>query len=609
MRDLLAHRGPDSDGERVDDRAALGIRRLRVIDLVTGDQPLSNEDGSIWTVFNGEIYNYRELRSELLERGHRLATTSDTEVVPHLYEELGDRFVERIDGMFALAVWDENTGTLVLARDRLGKKPLLYREHDGELAFASEHAALLAGTGPLPVDLNAIRLYLHLGYVPAPHDAFVGIRKLPPAHTLVWRDGRSSIRRYWSLPAPGTLRISEGDAIAELRAHLERAVARRLVADVPIGAFLSGGVDSSAVVAMMAKLSATVRTFTIAFGEADFSEAAHARRIAERFGTEHHEFVVEPSALEVLPVLVHHYGEPYADSSAVPTYYLSRLTRGHVTVALNGDGGDETFAGYERYFAARLAASLDAIPLGARRPAFAALAKLLPDSLSPRSRPRRLRRFLLAAALPPAERYARWTGVFDPSTLDSLLDEGFRRSTGAAVDEFWADGSMSHADPVAAAQLHDFAHYLPDDLLVKVDIASMANSLEVRSPFLDRELVEFAVRLPTSLKIRGAERKYLLKRALEGIVPRENMYRRKQGFAIPIGEWFRGELRRYVENVVLDERSRSRGYFAPAMLERYVRAHTSGAADHTAGLWALLMLELWHRDLVDVPVAVLARAG
>ncbi|MDQ2943606.1 MAG: asparagine synthase (glutamine-hydrolyzing), partial [Candidatus Dormibacteraeota bacterium] len=369
MRDRLIHRGPDSGGEFGDNNTALGIRRLRIIDLVTGDQPQANEDGTVWTVFNGEIYNFRELRDELRAKGHTFANLSDTEVIVHLYEEHGDRFAERLEGMFALAVWDSKTRTLVLARDRLGKKPLLYHESDGEIIFASEHHALLAALpGPPEVDLQAIGLYLRLGFVPAPMDAFAGVRKLLPAHVLVWRDGRSSIRRYWAPPAPGTLRITEQEATVELRRLLSLAVSRRLVADVPLGAFLSGGVDSSAVVATMASLTSKVRTFAIGFEEPEFSELAHARRIAEKFGTEHHEFVLRPIDLDILPLLVRHYGEPYADSSAVPTYHLSKLTRQSVTVALNGDGGDELFAGYDRYLAVRLAATLDRIPASVRQP-------------------------------------------------------------------------------------------------------------------------------------------------------------------------------------------------------------------------------------------------
>lgn len=607
MRERLIHRGPDSAGEYLHPCAALGVRRLSIIDLVTGEMPQSNEDGTVWTVFNGEIYNFRELRDELASRGHRFKTaSSDTEVIVHLYEELGERFVERIDGMFAIAVWDTRRQVLVLARDRLGKKPLLYSERAGRLTFASEHHALLAGLASRPeVDRSAIALYLRLGYVPAPLDAFTGVRKLPPGHVLVWQAGRSSVSRYWGLPAPGSLRIGETEAVEEVRRLLDQAVARRLVADVPVGAFLSGGVDSSGVVASMARLSSRVRTFSIGFEEAAYSELPHARRIAERYATEHHEFIVRPEGVSILPLLARHYGEPFADSSAVPTFHLSRLTREHVTVALNGDGGDELFAGYDRYFAMRLASFLDRIPRAVAGPLLSGAARLLPDSIVPTDRRRRARRFLLAAALPTRERYLRWLGLFDAGELrelaaPDLLAAGPRPAT--PFDTFVVDGR----DPVASAQALDLQLYLPDDLLAKVDIASMANSLEVRSPFLDRELVEFAVALPTALKLRGAERKYLLKKALADRVPAENMYRRKQGFAAPVGAWFRGDLRAFTEDLLLSDRARARGYFRPERLERLVREHTSGTVDHQHKVWALLMLELWHRELVDVPRAAAA---
>lgn len=603
MRALIVHRGPDAEGEHIDAYASLGVQRLRIIDLVTGDQPQANEDGTVWTVFNGEIYNFRELREELTAHGHRLVTaSSDTEVIVHLYEEHGDRFAERLDGMFALAVWDARRRTLVLARDRQGKKPLLYHEFGGRIAFASEHAALLRGISERPrVSPEAIRLYLRLGYVPAPFDAFDGIRKLPPGHVLVWRDGQSAVRQYWTPPEPGTLRIGEADAVSELLRLLERAVVRRLVADVPVGAFLSGGVDSSGVVAMMARNSSKVRTFSIGFAEAQYSELAHARRIASLYGTDHHEFIIGPGELDVLPLLVRHYGEPFADSSALPTYHLSKLTREHVTVALNGDGGDELFAGYDRYLAVRLASYLDAVPRVLRAGGAGLMARLLPDSISPLDPLRRTRRFLLAAALPVRERYLRWLSVFDASQLAPLLDSAFADPTAHAEQNGVLHlDVLDRPDPVAAAQELDRRLYLPDDLLVKVDIASMANSLEVRSPLLDTALVEFAIRLPTDLKLRGTTRKYVLKRALAGLVPAQNMRRRKQGFAVPIGSWFRDDLRTYIEEIVLSPRARARGYFRPAALEALVREHTSGAVDHTHRVWSLLMLELWHREFVDV---------
>lgn len=601
MREALIHRGPDSAGEMVTDHVALGVRRLRVIDLVTGDQPQANEDGSVWTVFNGEIYNFRDLRRELAARGHQLRTASDTEVIVHLYEDRGEKFVERLHGMFAIALWDDRNQTLLLARDRLGKKPLLYWEDGERFAFASEHEALLAGLPERPaMNIEAIRLYLRLGFVPAPADAFRGVRKLAPAHVLVWRGGRVELRRYWSPPRDIRHDLNEAEALEQLRALVDRAVERRLVADVPLGAFLSGGIDSSVVVATMSKFSSSVRTFTIGFDEPSYSELPYAREVATRFGTKHHEFVVRPEDVAVLGELVRHYGEPYADSSAVPTYFLSKLTRQHVTVALNGDGGDEAFAGYDRYLAARVASRLDAAPSSARR-VLAAAGSFIPAAVSPRVFAGRVRRFLRSAALPAHERYLSWFGVFDDGDIKHLLTPEFASATEAAELDLQERLRclFDERDAVIAAQETDRELYLPDDLLVKVDIASMANSLEVRSPLLDTEIVEFASRLPPRLRLHGTQRKYLLRRAYAKILPPLVLRRRKQGFGVPIGAWFRQNLRELILDVALSERAINRGYFRADAVERLVRDHLDGRAEHAHRVWALLMLELWHREMVD----------
>ena len=418
MRDALTHRGPDSAGEYSDPHASLGVRRLRIIDLVTGDQPQCGEDQRVWTVFNGEIYNFQELREELSRQGHTFRTRSDTEVIVHLYERDGEAFVEKLDGMFAVAVWDGSERTLMLARDRLGKKPVLVYAADGELHFASEHQALVAGldSARFSVDRAAIALYLRLGYVPAPFDAFAGVRKLEPATVLVWRDGQTTERRYWEPPRSVVL-VAEDEAIAQVRVLFDAAVRKRLVADVPVGAFLSGGIDSSALVASMAAQSKTVRTFTIGFEEEGYSEVEHARRIAQRYGTDHHEFVVRPDMASVLPLLARHFGEPYADSSAIPTYYLSKLTRDFVTVALAGDGGDELFAGYQRYHAVGLAAALDRIPGAVRAPVLAGAEAILPRSGDQRRGSARLRRFLRGARRRDGERYLSWLAISDDRWL------------------------------------------------------------------------------------------------------------------------------------------------------------------------------------------------
>jgi len=598
MRDAIVHRGPDSAGEYLDGHAALGVRRLRIIDLATGDQPQCDESRNVWTVFNGEIYNYRELRDGLRSRGHRFATESDTEVVVHLYEEHGEGFVDRLDGMFALAVWDARERTLLLTRDRLGKKPLLYWMQDGELVFASEHQALLRGLNRRPApDRRSIALYLRLGYVPAPHDAFEGIQKLGPGELLVWSDGAVTRQRYWSLPED-ILDVGVEDAAAEVRRLVDRAVERRLMSDVPLGVFLSGGLDSSVVVASMAARSAHIRTFTIGFAERDYSEVSHARRIAERFGTEHHELIVRPDALAVLPTLVRHYGEPYADSSAVPTYYLARMAREHVTVALGGDGGDELFGGYRRYRAMQLASALDPIPGSIRRGVWQAVRVLVPDTGGERSGRARLRRFMRALAEPAASRYLQIAGVFAFDRLLAAAAPEFRQEIVCAEAELAARASAASGDAPTQAQRLDLTMYLPDDLLVKVDIASMANSLEVRAPLLDTSLVEFSARLPTALKIRGGQGKWLLRRAFADVLPPENAARTKQGFGLPVGGWLRTSLRALVDDAVLSRRALDRGYVNGPAARAIVDEHMRGA-DQTHRLWSLIMLELWHREFID----------
>jgi asparagine synthase (glutamine-hydrolysing) len=596
MRDAVAHRGPDSAGERCDAHSALGVRRLRIIDLVTGDQPQCGEEERVWTVFNGEIYNFHELRDELSKEGHTFRTRSDTEVIVHLYERDGEAFVEKLDGMFALAVWDTSQRTLVLARDRLGKKPVLTYESDGELYFASEHQALIAGLGTdrFSVDRAAIALYLRLGYVPAPFDAFAGVNKLEAATVLVWRDGTTTRRRYWE-PPTAVVPVGEDEAIARVRTLFDAAVRKRLVADVPVGAFLSGGIDSSALVASMAAQSKTVRTFTIGFEEEGYSEVEHARRIAQRFSTDHHEFVVRPDMTSVVPLLVRHYGEPYADSSAIPTYYLSKLTRDFVTVALAGDGGDELFAGYQRYHAVRLAAALDRIPAALRRPILRGAEAILPKAGDQRGRSGRLRRFISGARRPRAGRYLSWLAISDDEWLSTSATDDFRPYAEAAARELERRAGLPIGDPTRRAQLLDVALYLPDDLLVKVDIASMANSLEVRAPFLDRCLVEYALALPPSLMIRGTRRKWILRKAFAETLPPENLARRKQGFGVPIGRWLRQELRPLLSDVVLSTSALERGYLRPEAVKVMVDEHLGGV-DHSHRLWSLLMLELWHRE-------------
>ncbi len=610
MLEAQAHRGPDAWGTWIEGPCALGHRRLSIIDLSEGGrQPMATSDQRLHITFNGEIYNFQELRSELSSLGYSFRSRSDTEVLIAAYQQWGETCLQRLRGMFAFAIWDAPNRRLFLARDRVGKKPLFYSLQKDRFIFASELQGILAAPGiSREIDLSAIDAYLSYGYVPAPRTAFKGVNKLLPGHSMTVEFGGADLtakhNSYWDLKYLPKLAITEAEAIERLREILSEAVRIRMISDVPLGAFLSGGIDSSIVVGLMARQSAAkVKTFSIGFKESEYNELDHARRIAAKWDTEHHEFIVEPDALKILPILVRHYGEPYADSSAIPTYYVSQLTRRHVTVALNGDGGDESFAGYERYLGNQVAEQLQAVPgvaLAAR-----ALSRVIPDSIHPKSRIRQAHRFLSVAAQPMAERYPRWLTFFDPTTKTRLFHNDFsmalNKLNGEAQDAWLQrlfDG-QGELDPIDAAMSIDIQSYLPYDLLVKVDIATMANSLEARSPFLDHEVMEFAARLPGSLKMRGRALKHLLKKAFSDLLPPENVNRRKMGFGVPVGQWFRGPLRSYLKEALLDERAQRRGYFQTAEVERLVMEHIESRADHSFLLWNLLMLELWHREFID----------
>jgi asparagine synthase (glutamine-hydrolysing) len=609
MNDALRHRGPDGEGSFWSETVGLAMRRLAIIDLNSGDQPIFNEDGSVCVVFNGEIYNFQDLRGDLERRGHRFATQSDTEVVVHAYEAFGQDCLQHLWGMFALALWDRRRNLLLLARDRLGKKPLVYYRDsvNSGLAFASELHALLAHPGvPRQIEPRAIDDYLTYLYVPAPTTAYRDIHKLPPGHRLVWQGGRVEVSPYWNVRFASKQRLDEDEAVEQFGTLLRDAVRRRLIADVPLGAFLSGGMDSSSVVAEMAELSSTpVKTFSIGFGERDFDELRYARQVAERFGTEHHELVVEPHALEVLPTLVRHYGEPYGDSSAIPTYYVAQLTRQHVTVALNGDGGDELLAGYERHWAARVAARYDTIPRFVRHGLIRPLVPLLPEPRQRRAFLRRAKRFMTAAHLPVFDRYLHWVGAFTPAQKASLYTSDVLAALTGNDSGRWLREALEpepHLDPVDAVLRADTLLYLPEDLLAKVDIASMANSLEARSPFLDHRLVEFCAALPSSMKLRGRTSKWLLRRLMHDRLPPQILTRSKMGFGVPVGEWLRTDLRPLLEDTLLSSRARQRGYFRPAAVRAMVDEHLSRQTDRTSQLWGLLMLELWFREFADAPL-------
>lgn len=605
MCDAIAHRGPDDDGFFVDENAALGMRRLSIIDVAGGKQPIHNADRTKWIVFNGEIYNYQELRRGLDERGHQFYTNSDTEALLHLYDEYGPNCLQHLRGMFAFAIWDEIEKTLFIARDRVGKKPLLYsHQPNGDLIFGSEFQALLQHPSiSREVDYEAIHHYLSYICVPAPLTAYKNIRKLMPGHWLRWKDGKVETQRYWSLDYSKKIRISEQEAEEETLRILREATRLRMISEVPLGAFLSGGVDSSTVVALMAAESATpVKTFSIGFEEEDYSELRYARQVADHIGAEHHEFTVKPDALEVLPLLVEHYGEPFADPSAVATYYVSRETRKHVTVALNGDGGDESFAGYERHFAMQIAERYGHIPHFLRKNLIEAIVLSIPSPTDFRHRITRLKRFLQAASMPREKRYARWMSSFSSEAKHELYAGGLMRelesldSSMVIKDLVNQNGKVGVLD---ATMLTDVETYLPNDLLVKVDIASMAVSLEARSPFLDHKLMEFAASLPENIKLRGMETKHLLKKVASRLVPREVIYRRKMGFGVPIGHWFRGELSGFVEDTLLSTKALNRDLFSGEHIRRLIEEHKADKQDNSWKLWTLLMLELWFQRFID----------
>jgi asparagine synthase (glutamine-hydrolysing) len=588
--------------------AALGHRRLSIIDLVGGHQPLSNEDGTIWITFNGEIYNYRELQAALERQGHRFRTSSDTETIVHLYEQYGPDCVGHLRGMFAFAIWDSSRKQLFLARDRLGKKPLVYRLEKDRLLFGSELKALLAVPGVTrELDPVALNDYLTYQYVPHPLSILQGFRKLPPAHWGMYRNGEWQVRRYWSPafakpPAPA-LSMTESQARDKLRTTLTEAVRLRMRSDVPLGAFLSGGIDSTIVAGLMQRLSERpVKTFSIGFPVKAFDERSYARLAAEQFKTEHHEQVVEPSALAILPKLIAQYDEPFADSSAIPTMYLSEMTRQHVTVALSGDGGDELFAGYERYRAVNLAQRFDALPRLLQKVIASPVWQNLPASTRQKSKRRRLKRLLSALSYPPERRYLKWVSIFDDARLPGLWSDEFRQRLGGAdaadflLEAYQACPSRDFTTRTTCA---DVLTYLPCDILNKVDIASMTYGLEVRCPLLDQEVVDLAAGMPLDWKMRGGKGKQILIETFADLLPPAIQQRGKMGFGVPLDHWFRGELAPLLNEVLLDPRSLSRGLFRPQAVEQLVTEHVTSRWDHSYRLWALLVLELWQQKYLD----------
>jgi asparagine synthase (glutamine-hydrolysing) len=611
MAIAIRHRGPDDGGLLADDEAGFGFRRLSIIDVLGGHQPIFNEDESAAIILNGEIYNHHELRTGLVERGHKFRTRSDVETVLHLWEEKGERCLDDMRGMFALAIWNRRDRSLFLARDRVGKKPLYYASlPNGGIVFGSEIKAILQHPEvQREPDSRAIDQFLTLQYVPSPMTAFCGIERIPPAHWLRWRGGRIELGRYWRLEYENKFHESEAELKEELVRLLREAVAIRLESEVPLGSFLSGGIDSSAVVAFAAEASSQpLNTFSIGFEQAEFDESRYAQMVAKRFGTNHHELVVSAGAPELIDDIVWHYDQPFGDSSAIPSFHVARITRPYVTVVLNGDGGDESFAGYGRY----------------RLNQYAGYFRL----------PRPVRQGLQAVGRPLARRVGRGERLVESMTQEpvdgyfaTLVHLHPSRRSWLYADDFLERLPLVISPPLAylrsthhAALIDsmldtDVNHYLPDDLLVKMDIATMAHSLEARSPFLDHKVMEFMARVPAVLKLREGETKYLLKSALRGLLPDAILDRPKMGFGVPLGEWLRTSLKEMMLDSVLSDQALARGYFKPAALREMVDTQLAGSDRFKYLLWDILLLERWHRIFIDqeplprAPVLVQVRAN
>lgn len=603
MCKIITHRGPDEQGTMVDEQAALGMRRLSIIDLKSGQQPIYDESGNLAIVFNGEIYNFRELKTELENLGHKFKTNSDTETIVHAYEEFGAKCLQRLRGMFGFAIWNKEKRELFIARDRVGKKPVYYSVTDeGEFVFGSELKVLLKHGGvKREIDTAALDAYLSFGYVPDPLCIFKNVRKLEPGHYLTFRDGKVETHKYWDFEYKERPIRKEQDYIEELRELIKDAVNVRLISEVPLGAFLSGGVDSSAVVGNMAKLmDQPVKTFSIGFNEDSFNELKYARVTAEHFGTEHHEFIVTPDLCEVVDDLVWHFDEPFADSSALPTYMVSKMARDYVTVVLSGDGGDELFAGYTRYVVDKKRSGLEKLPKAVRSGLLQTVSELMPHSAPGKN-------YLYNASLDAVDRYIDSVTAFSPLNKRSLYSAGLKQNlngaatNGGSGEKLFRDfaQSVETGNPVDKMLYLDSKTYLPGDILTKVDRMSMAVSLEARVPLLDHKLIEFVTTIPAEFKLRGLETKYIFKKAMQGLVPDSILYRPKQGFGVPINEWINSQLRDRIREDLLEKRTLERGYFEPEYIKMLLDEHERGRRDHSHSLWILWMLELWHRKFVD----------
>jgi len=616
MCGVLKHRGPDDEGVYIYPspypsprrgegiKVGLGHRRLSIIDLSrAGHQPMTNEDETIRIVLNGEIYNFLDLKADLEKKGHKFRSHTDTEVILHLYEERGVDCIKALRGMFAFAIWDEKKEILFLARDRIGKKPLFYSYKNDTLMFASELRALLQNTEiSRDIGLASIDDFLNYQYIPAPFTVFKAVMKLPPAHFLKWEKGEIKIERYWEIKYTDKLKLKEEEYCEAILDLLKECTKIRLISDVPLGAFLSGGVDSSAIVAMMAQLmDRPVKTFSIGFERESFNETPYSRVIAERFGTEHREFIIKPNALEVLPELISHFGEPYGDSSAIPTYYLAKMTRQDVTVALNGDAGDESFGGYERYIANKLIQRYQK-PVSVFTKLFGKVINNIPETTNKKDTVNRLKRFLNSAGSDENAGYAGLMAIFNERERKGLYSDHIRHEIETNRHKNIISDNLKNsdtADLIDSMLFTDLMTYMPGDLLPKVDITSMANSLEARSPFLDHKFLEFTARIPSGLKIKGFTTKYILRKALKKILPVNILKREKMGFGVPVGEWLKNDLKAYAYEVLLDSKSAKRGYFKTEKVRELLDNHMAEKINNGGKIWVLLNLELWHRMFID----------
>ncbi|MEZ5306511.1 MAG: asparagine synthase (glutamine-hydrolyzing) [Pyrinomonadaceae bacterium] len=599
---VITHRGPDEQGMTVEGRAALGMRRLSIIDLKSGQQPIYSMDGSKFIVFNGEIYNFRELKAELESLGYRFKTNSDTETIIHAYDEFGPKCLEKLRGMFAFAIWDKTDQSLFVARDRVGKKPLFYSlAPNGDFVFGSEMKCLLEqGSVEKSISHRALNGYLTFGYVPEEFCIFERVQKLPPGHYLEFRDGAVSVSEYWNFvyenPDEET---SEGEIVGDLRELLHEAVEARLISEVPLGAFLSGGVDSSAVVGLMSRiLGKPVKTFSIGFEEDTFNELKYARIAAKHFNTEHHEFIVTPDLVETVNDLVWHLDEPFSDPSLMPTYMVSKMARDHVTVVLSGDGGDELFAGYTRYKRHMESSKIGALPASLRQKLMRPLSKALPGGAPGKN-------FLYNASLDGVSRYIDSISQFNVPKKNALYSENFKKLIGESLDgpeRLYLEiaNGVGSGSELSAIQYLDCKTYLPSDILTKVDRMSMAASLEARVPLLDQKLIDFVTRrIPSKMKLKNGETKHIFKKAVEEIVPHDILYREKKGFGVPIGDWINNKLRKTIINTLLENKTMERGYFERSFLENMIAEHSKGRRDHSHPLWMLWVFELWNRKYID----------